>query len=142
LVNEFKDHMAWGLEEARVALTKVKDEYMLYYNCRRTPTPELKPSDLVWIDNSNIQMTCPLQKLGHCNLGPYPVKRCVGHGAYCVKLPPSLWHLHPVFLIVKLYPVAVDPIPGRWTRPPPPPILVKGNEEFEVEKILNSHVHW
>jgi len=43
---------------------------------------------------------------------------------------------------MKLYPVAVDPIPGRWMKPPPPPILVKGNEEFEVEEILNSRVHW
>jgi len=142
LVNEFKDRMVQGLEEARAALTKAKDEYALYYDCRRTPTPKLKPSDLVWIDNSNIQTTCPSRKLNHHNLGPYPVERHVGHGAYCVKLPPSLQHLHPVFPIVKLYPAAVDPIPGRWAKPPPPPVLVEGNEEFEVEEILNSHVHW
>jgi hypothetical protein len=47
-----------------------------------------------------------------------------------------------VFLIVKLYPVMDDPIPGRQARPPPPPVLVKGNEEFEVEKVLNSCICW
>ena len=57
LVNKFKDRMAWGLEEARAVLTKVKDKYVLYYNRCRTPTPKLKPGDLVWIDNSDIQMT-------------------------------------------------------------------------------------
>jgi hypothetical protein len=31
-VNEFMDHMAQGLEEAKVALTKAKDEYTMYYN--------------------------------------------------------------------------------------------------------------
>src|SRR5580704_1604926 len=141
-VNEFKDRMARGLEEAKAALTKAKDEYTLYYNRRRIPAPELKPGDLVWIDNSDIQMTRPSRKLSHRNYGPYPVERRVGHGAYRVKLPPSLQCLHPVFPIVKLYPAADDPIPGRRTRPPPPPVLVEGNEEFEVEKILNSRVRW
>jgi len=141
-VNEFKDRMARGLEEAKAALTKAKDEYALYYNRRRIPAPELKPGDLVWIDNSDIQTTRPSRKLSHRNYGPYPVERRVGHGAYRVKLPPSLRRLHPVFPIVKLYPAADDPIPGRRTRPPPPPVLVEGNEEFEVEKILNSRVRW
>jgi transposase InsO family protein len=31
-VNEFTDHMALGIEEAKVALTKVKDKYTMYYN--------------------------------------------------------------------------------------------------------------
>jgi hypothetical protein len=32
-VNDFMDCMAQGLEEAKVALTKAKDEYVMYYNC-------------------------------------------------------------------------------------------------------------
>ena len=136
-VNEFKDHMARGLKEA-----KAKDEYALYYNHRRIPAPELKPGNLVWIDSSDIQTTHPSQKLGHRNLRLYPVERCIGLGAYCIKLPPSLRHLHPMFPIVKLLPAADDPIPGRRAKPPPPPVLVEGNEEFEVEKILNSHIRW
>jgi transposase InsO family protein len=31
-VNEFVDHMARGIEEAKSALTKAKDEYAMYYN--------------------------------------------------------------------------------------------------------------
>jgi hypothetical protein len=141
-VNEFKDHMAQRLEEARAELTKAKGEYMLYNNCCRTPAPKLKPGDLVWINNSDIQMTCLSRKLNHHNLGPYPVERCIGHGTYRIKLPPFLQCLHPVFPIVKLYLAAVDPIPSRWVKPPPPPVLVEGNEEFKVEEILNSHVCW
>jgi hypothetical protein len=31
-VNEFVEHMALGIEEAKAALTKVKDKYAMYYN--------------------------------------------------------------------------------------------------------------
>jgi hypothetical protein len=33
-VNEFADHIALGIEEAKSALTKVKDESAMYYNRR------------------------------------------------------------------------------------------------------------
>jgi hypothetical protein len=35
-VNEFAEHMAEGLEEAKSAIAKVKDEYAMYYNHRRS----------------------------------------------------------------------------------------------------------
>jgi hypothetical protein len=31
--NEFTERIAFGIEEAKVALTKAKDEYTMYYNC-------------------------------------------------------------------------------------------------------------
>jgi hypothetical protein len=35
--NDFAECMALGIEEAKVALTKAKDEYTMYYNRRREP---------------------------------------------------------------------------------------------------------
>ena len=46
--------------------------------------------------------------------------------------------LHPVFNVVKLTPAPADPIPGRHPKPPPPPELIDGEEEYEVEEILDS----
>jgi hypothetical protein len=54
IVNDFIDHMAQGLEEAKVALTKAKDEYVMYYNCRHEPVPIFVPGNKVWLDGSNI----------------------------------------------------------------------------------------
>jgi hypothetical protein len=39
--------------------------------------------------------------------------------------------------VVKL-PTLPDPIPGRWPAPPPPTTLVNGEEEYDVEAILDS----
>jgi hypothetical protein len=46
--------------------------------------------------------------------------------------------LHPVFNVVKLTPAPTNPIPGHHPKPPLPPELVEGEEEYEVEKILDS----
>lgn len=141
-VEDFKDRMESGLREAQAALTKAKDEYAHYYNRRRTPGPDFKPGDRVWLDASDIKTTRPSAKLAHRRLGPYTVERQVGKGAYKLKLPPSLRQLHNVFPVVKLTPALPDPIPGRRPPPPPTPILVEGIEEHVVEDILNSRLRY
>src|SRR3979490_2720945 len=118
-VNDFVDRMTKGLEEAKSALSKAKDKYTLYYNRRREPAPVLQPGDLVWVDATDIATDRPSVKLAHCRLGPYPIKALVGYVAYCLKLPPSLSRLHPVFPIVKLTPAVPDPIIGRCSKPLP-----------------------
>jgi transposase InsO family protein len=141
-VNEFADRMAKGLEEAKAALTKAKEEYAQYYNRHRTPAPVFKPGDRVWVDHSDIKTTRPSAKLGHRRLGPWPVEACVGHGAYRLTLPPSMRRLHPVFPVVKLTLAEDDPFPGRHQDPPPDPILVDGEEQYEVEQILDSRIRY
>jgi hypothetical protein len=49
LVNEFAEHMAQRLEEAKSAIAKVKDEYTMYYNHQREPAPVFTPGDRVWL---------------------------------------------------------------------------------------------
>jgi hypothetical protein len=111
-VNEFMEHMALGIEEAKVALTKAKDEYTMYYNCRCEPAPVVTPRDRVWLDGSDITTNRPSSKLSHRRLGPFVIEPCVGHGTYRLALPPHFHHLHPVFPIVKLFLVLPDPIIG------------------------------
>jgi hypothetical protein len=94
--NEFMEHIALGIEEAKAALTTVKDEYTMYYNCRCEPASIFVPGDRVWLDGSDIATNRLLSKLSHRCLGPFVVEACVSHGAYCLALPPNLCHLHPV----------------------------------------------
>jgi len=50
--------------------------------------------------------------------------------------------LHSVFNIVKLTLAPDDPITGRKTEDHPPPIVIDGEAEWEVEEILDSRWHW
>jgi hypothetical protein len=136
--NEVVEHMALEIEEAKAALTKVKDEYSMYCNCWHEPAPVFTPLDRVWLDGSNIATNRPLSKLSHRCSGPFVIEACVGHGTYCLKLPHHFCHHHPIFPVVKLSPALPDPIPGQRPTPPPPTTLIDGKEEYEVEAILDS----
>ena len=89
------------------------------------------------LDASDINQARPARKLSHWYLGPYKVLKAVGSAAYKLELPPELSRLHNVFPVVKLEKAKRDPISTRVPEPAPPPVLVDGEEEYEVEIVLN-----
>jgi len=60
---------------------------------------------------------------------------------YCLKLPHQIKKLHLVFNVVKLTPALDNPITGWKTEDHPPPIVINGEAEWEVEEILDSRWH-
>jgi hypothetical protein len=139
-VNEFKTRMSTSLEEARAALSKAQDDMVRYYNRKRRPTPTFKAGDKVYLEADDIRTTRPSRKLSHRRLGPYKVVKAVGSHTYRLKLPRSMSQLHSVFPVIKLTLAAEDPIPGRRPKPPPPPVLIEGEPEWEVEEVLDSRM--
>jgi hypothetical protein len=63
--NKFAEHIARGIKEVKVALTKAKDEHAMFYNCRCEPAPVYAPGDRVWLDGSDIATNRPSSKLSH-----------------------------------------------------------------------------
>jgi hypothetical protein len=63
--NEFAECIAQGLEEAKVALTKAKDEYTMYYNRQHEPALVFAPRDRDWLDGSDIATNRLSSKLSH-----------------------------------------------------------------------------
>jgi hypothetical protein len=49
--------------------------------------------------------------------------------------------IHPVFHVSKLEPCATDPLPGH-VPPPAPPVVVEGEEEWEIDEILDSRLRY
>ena len=66
--------------------------------------------------------------------------RMVGKNAYKLKLPNAMSRIHPVFNVVKLKAVPKDPIVGCRRRSPPEPVIVDGEQEYEVDEILDSRL--
>lgn len=70
--------------------------------------------------------------------GPFPIKRKINAVAFELVLPKSL-KVYPVFHVSLLKPTVPNPFPDCVSEIPPP-ILVEGNEEFEVEAVLDCRL--
>jgi len=77
------------------------------------------------------------KKLTERFLGPYKVKGVVSSNAIELELPKSI-KIHPVVNIsrVQLYKPQIE---GQ-KKIPPKPVIIEGEEEFKVEKILNKRM--
>lgn len=117
------------------AVSKAQADSKRIFDRRRRGELKLQLGDQVWLSTSNIKLACPSKKLAPRFMGPFPVKRKINEVSYELTLPDSL-KIHPLFHVSLLKPAVPDPFPGRGTRPPEP-IVIDGNEEFEVEAILD-----
>jgi len=106
-------------------------------DARRSPAPDFKVGDQVFVKAKYFRSTQPSKKLSEKNLGPYPIITQVSTLSFTIRLPNSMRAVHPVFHISQLEPVTLNTIPN-WSQPPPPPIKVDCKPEFEITKILNS----
>ena len=77
----------------------------------------------------------PKAKLGLQRVGPFPIVRKVGSLTYELRLPVD-WKIHPVISIAQLEPAKIDPFERE--APPPLPITIEGEEEYEIEAIVRS----
>lgn len=126
-------------EDARAKLKMEAERMKRYYDRHVREAPQFKPGDKVWLDARNLRVNRPSQKLSHKRLGPFPVEERVGDLNYRLKLPRTV-PVHPVFHVSLLTPHKESEIPGR-TPPEPLPVIVEGEEEYEVAEILDSRRH-
>ena len=84
-----------------------------------------------------IKLTRPTKKLLEKYLDPFKVIGKLGTYSYLIKLRNHLCAIHPVFYVLQIEPAPLSNVPNR-INPPPPPIEINSNLEFEVAQILNS----
>ena len=70
----------------------------------------------------------------------YNIIKQLGLVTFCLQLPAQM-QVHPVFHAFKLIPYYTNIISNRNLLNPPP-VEVEGYNEYKVEKILNSWVHY
>ena len=108
-----------------------------HYDVHHMQAPSFAVGDKVWLSRRNIRTNRPTRKLDDRFLGPFLIKEKISSHAYRLDLPASMSKIHNVFSVNLLEPYAENAIPGR-IQPPPGPIEVDGDQEYEVALILDS----
>ena len=69
--------------------------------------------------------------------GPYAIEAVINKNAMRLSLPHLFGPTHPTINVSKLEPAPIDTIPGR-RQPTPKPVIVDGEEQWEIAKVLKS----
>ena len=94
-----------------------------------------KKGEKVWLEARNLNLGIPHRKLKPKREGPFEITKVLSPWTYQLQLPPQ-WKIHPVFHAGLLTPYKTTKEHGPdYLRPPPD--IVDGEEEQEVEAILN-----
>jgi len=88
----------------------------------------------------NIRTTRPCKKLDYKKIGPFKILGRIGTSAYKLDLPASM-RIHNTFHISLLELYNDNKLPSQRSEPPPP-ILIEGEPEYELEEIIYSRLHY
>ena len=102
----------------------------------KTPEQRYKMGDQVWLEGCNLRIDRPSTKLAPKRHGPFKVKKVLSPITYQLELP-AQWKIHDVFHADLLTPYRETKLHGaNFVRPPPD--LINGEEEYEIEEVLQS----
>jgi len=140
VVGKFVERMKKIQEEAKAVLEKVQEKMKKFANRRRGEGEEYRVGDLVLLSTKDLKWQMKgrrSEKLMERFVDPYKVKGIVSSNAIELELPKSI-KIHPVVNAsrVQLYKPQVE----EQKRTLPKPVIIKEEEEFEVEKILNKRM--
>jgi hypothetical protein len=126
-IQQFKE----ARERAQQSMIKAQKSWV-----KHKDTPKFQSGDLVWLEGKNLRTVQPTAKLVPKRHGPFKITQVMSAVNYRLELP-TQWSIHPVFHIDLLTPYHETTIHGaNYQRPPPD--LVEGEEEYEVETVLVS----
>jgi hypothetical protein len=125
--------------ELREVIKDAQSRYQKSADSRRTPAPNFKVGDQVYVLGKYIRSNRPSKKFSEKYYGPYPIIGQAGTHSWILKLPDSMRAVHPVYHVSMLEPHPPNTIPNR-IQPPPPPVEVDGELEYEIVEILDSKI--
>lgn len=131
IVRKVKEALDWA--QASMAYSQQNAENQA--NKHRSPATNYQVGDKVWLSLKNICTDRPSKKLDWKN-AKYEVIGLVGSHAVRLNTPPGI---HPVFHVDLLRLASSDPLPSQKNDDTQPPgIIVNGEKEYMVEKILDE----
>ena len=124
-------------EEAKAVLGKAQEEIKKYTNRKRREVNKYKVGDLVILSTKDLKYQMVgrrTEKLTERFVGPYKVKKIISANVVELELPSTI-RIHPVVNISRICRY-IGQVEGQ-RKEQPAPVIIKGEEEWEVERILS-----
>jgi len=123
----------------REEMTEAQIRQKEYYDQHRKPDPNFKSGDMVWFLTRNVRTTRPCKKLDYKKIGPFRILAKIGSSAYKLDLPDTM-RIHNTIHISLLEPYEDNKLPSQ-RQEPPPPIIIEGEPEYELEEIVDARLY-
>jgi len=114
-----------------------QQRYQKSTDARRSPAPDFKVGDRVFVKAKFFQTTQPSKKLSKKYLGPYEIIAQPGTLLFTLCLPESMRSIHPVFHVSMLEPTTSN-IFSKKIQLAPAPVIIDGEPEYEISRIVDS----
>jgi len=125
-------------EEAKAVLEKAQEDMKKYVDRRRLEVDEYKVRDLVMLSTKDLKYQMVgrrTEKLTERFVGPYKVQKMVSSNVVKLELPSTV-KIHLVVNVSRIQHY-VGQVEGQ-RKEQPAPVIIKGEKEWEVERILNK----
>ena len=137
-VNKFVERMQEIQEEVKAALSKAQEDMKRYTDKHKGEVEEYKVGDLVLLSSKDLKYQMVgrrTEKLTERFVGPYKVKSIVSTNTIELELPSTV----KIHLVVNVSRVQryTSQVEGQ-KKEMPQPVVIEGEEEWEVEKIMNK----
>jgi len=135
---KFIEKMKEIQEKAKAALAKAQADMKKYADKKRSDVEEYKVGDLVMLSTKDLKYQMVrrrTEKLTERFVGLYKIKKIVSSNTVELELP-SMIKIHPVVNVsrIRWY---IGQVEGQ-RKEQPAPVIIEGEEEWEVERILNK----
>jgi len=135
---KFVERMKRIQEEAKAVLEKVQEEIKKFADKKQREREEYRVGDLVLLSTKDLKWQIKgrrSEKLTEHFVGLYKVKGIISSNAIELELSKSI-RIHSVVNVSRVW--LYKPQVEGQKKIPPKPVIIEGEEEFEVEKILNK----
>jgi len=120
-------------------IAKAQRQYQPSADSRRRQPPEFQVRESVFVRSQYFRTTRPSKKLSEKYLGPYKIIAQLSPQSFTLRLLDTMRAIYPMFHISMLKPATPNTF-QQCFEPPPAPVIIDGEPEYEISKIVDSKI--
>jgi len=120
-------------------ITKAQRQYRPSADSHQQQPPDFQVGQSVFVRSQYFRTTRPSKKLSKKYLGPYEIMAQPSLQSFTLRLPETMRAVHPVFRVSMLEPSTPNTF-QQCSEPPPAPVIIDREPEYEISKIVDSKI--